>query len=181
MFKAAFILAAAASALGLATLSAAQESTDEQFMPVGSDPNWYLQRAGCILARSENGDSAEIIRLQIAMGVSLEVIGDRLRVRNGDTTGIVVLVDGSAEESYGIGFEWEGGRSGYRIPVSDELLDRLGGGRRLEIRAGGRRLRAIDLAGSGQAVAAMRTCYGEAAAMPAMPEESNLTNALDGA
>ena len=64
MIKAAFILAASASTLGLATLSIAQEAADEQFMRVGSDPNWYLQRAGCTIARSENGDSSEIIRLE---------------------------------------------------------------------------------------------------------------------
>ena len=118
------------------------------------------------------------------MGVSLEVIGERLRIRNGDNSPIVVTVDGAAEESYGIGFEWEGdGRSGYRIPVSDELLDRLSAGRRLEIRAGERPLRAVDLAGAGPAIAAMRACH-DMAAMPtpdnmaAMDMDMNFTNAM---
>ena len=189
MIKAAFILAASASALGLATLSLAQESTDEQFMPVPgqAQENWFLQRASCMLAHNVNGVSRDVIRLQIGMGVSLEVMGERPRVRNNDTTPIRLLVDGAAEESYGIGLEWEGdGRSGYRISVSDELLDRMSAGRRLEIRTGERSLRAIDLAGAGPAIAAMRACHEEAAtAMPddanmsAMDMDMNLTNAME--
>jgi len=187
MRQAAFISVAAAAALGLAALAIAQESTDEQFMPVGGDPNWYLQRSGCTLARSENGESREVIRLRIAMGVSLEVIGERPRVRNGDNSPIVVMVDGASEDSFGIGFAWEDGRSGYLISVSDELLNRLSGGRRLEISAGGRRLRAVDLAGAGRAIAAMRACYEAEAAMSdnmamsddMMAMDMNFTNAMD--
>ena len=84
MLKTALILVASASALGLATLSLAQESPDERFMPVGSDPNWYLQRASCMLAHNVNGVSRDLIRLQGVMGVSLEVMGERPRVRNND-------------------------------------------------------------------------------------------------
>lgn len=179
MIKAALILAASA-ALGIAALAAAQENPDDQFLSVGNDPNWYLQRAGCTLARSENGNSDEVVRLQVAMGAHLEVVGRRPRVRNNTNAQIVLAVDGASEQSYGIGIEWEGdGRSGYRIPISDDMLQRISAGRRLEIRADGRPLRAVDLAGAGPAIAALQECYAAGDNFDnAMMEVSNSSNAM---
>lgn len=165
MLKAAIILAALAGS-GVAAFAATQQADDELFMPVGENPNWFLQRAGCTIARSENGNSDDVIRLQIQMGAHLEVIGHRPRVRNGDTAQIALAVDGVSENSYGIGFEWDDGRSGYRIPISDEMLDRIASGRRLQISAGGRPLRTVDLAGGAPAIAAMRTCQDAAMSEP---------------
>lgn len=180
MLKAALILAAALAGSGFAAFAATQESEDEQFLSVGDDRNWYLQRAGCTIARSENGNSDDVIRLRQMMGAHLEVIGHRPRVRNGDTARIVVAVDGASEESYGIGFAWEDRRSGYRIPISDEMLERIGTGRRLQVSAGGRPLRAVDLAGAGPAIAAMRACYDAMAGESenSVMEVSNSSNAM---
>lgn len=165
---------------GLAAFAMAQESTGDQFLSVGDDPNWFLQRAGCTLARSENGNGDPVIRFQMGMGAQLEIMGTRPRVRNNDNVQIVLTVDGVAEQTYGIGLAWEGdGRSGYRIPISDELLERIAAGRRLEIRAGAQGWPAFDLAGAAPAIAAMRACYDEMAGdTNMMMEASNSSNAM---
>jgi len=157
MLKTAFILAASA-ALGL-TLSAAQESTDEQFMPVSDDPNWYLQRSTCTLAHNVNGESRSVVRLRISMGVELDFVDPALRgVRQSDAAQFVVAVDGATEGSFGMGID-EGDRWGYALSVSHELLDRMSTGRRLEARSGGRTLLRLDLAGAAAAIDAMRACH----------------------
>ena len=68
MIKGAFILAASAAVLGLATLSVAQESTDEQYMSVGDEPNWYFQRSTCTLAHNVNGQSPAVVRRLLRHG-----------------------------------------------------------------------------------------------------------------
>jgi len=172
MIKAALILAASASALGLATLSLAQEATDERFMPVsGSDRNWYLQRSTCTLAHNVNGDSAAVVRLRIVMGVELDFVDPALRgVRQSDAAEFVVAVDGVNEGSFGMGID-EGDRWGYALSVSHELLDRMSTGRRLEARSGGRTLLRLDLTGAAAAIDAMRACHREYNLANAMAEE----------
>ena len=181
MFKAAFILAASAAMLGLATLSLAQESTDDQFMAVGDSANWYLQRSTCTLAHSVNGQSAAVVRLRISMGVDLEFVDPALRgVRVTETAPFVVTVDGVSEEGFGMGIAEEG-RDGYRLGVSHEMLDRIIIGRRLEARSGGRTLLRLDLAGAAPAIDAMRTCHQ--AFLDSLPpvEDGMAMNAIDAA
>lgn len=159
MFKPAPILAAAASALGLATLSIAQENIDDQFIAFSDDRNWYLQRSTCTLAHNANGESRAVVWLRLGAGVSLEFVDPALRdVRQGVSTPLVVAVDGAGEDSVGTGIVEEG-RRGYGLLVSDEMLERIATGRRLEVRMRGRALLQRDLAGAGPAIAAMRACY----------------------
>lgn len=182
MFKAAFILAASASALGLATLSLAQEATnDELYYSINQDPGpWFLQRSTCTLAHNVNGDSIAVVRLRIGMGVELEFLDPALRrVEASEAAPFVVAVDGVTEEGFGIGII-EGDRQGYRLSVSPEMLDRIGMGRRLEATTGGRTLLRLDLAGAPAAIAAMNACNEEAAnAGNAMTDGSDNMTAMD--
>lgn len=172
MFKPALLLAAAASAPGLATLSIAQENSDDQFMAFSDDRNWYLQRATCTLAHNVNGESSAVVWFRLGAGVSVEFVDPALRdVRQGVGTPLVVAVDGAGEDSLGTGIVEEG-RRGYGLLASDEMLERIATGRRLEVRMRGRALLRLDLAGAGPAIAAMRACYQAVA-------EADMT-ALDG-
>lgn len=184
MFKAAFIAAALAGS-GLAAFAVAQESTDEQFMPVSDDPNWYLQRSTCTLAHNVNGDSAAVVRFRIGMGTEIEFLDPALRdVRQGVSRMIMVSVDGNAEESYSMGMHEEG-RQGYRLSLSHEFLDRISIGRRLEARAGGRTLLGLDLVNAATAVGAMRTCSEAIAEADmnanAMDMDMNMVDAMENA
>jgi len=178
MFKTCLIIAAAASALGLATLSIAQDSRDDEFMPVGNDPNWYLQRSTCTLAHSVNGESAAVVRLNIGMGVEMEFVDPALRrVRQGATAEFTVAVDGAREWSLGTGIEEEN-RGGYRLSLSNEILRRIAAGRRLEAKTGRQTLLRLDLAGAGPAVNAMRACYDAMAPEEGPIPEGNFSNAM---
>ena len=180
MFKAALILAASLALPGLAAFAVAQESMDEQYMPVSEDPNWYLQRSTCTLAHSVNGDSPAVVRFRIGMGVEIEFVDPALRnVRQGVSAEFDVAVDGAREWGMGMGIAEEG-RRGYRLSLASyEILDRIGTGRRLEAMTGGRTLLRLDLAGAAPAIAAMRACYDAAAAeADTMVDDGNISNAM---
>lgn len=181
MIRPAFILVAALAGSGLAAFAVAQESTDEQYLSFSDDPNWYLQRSTCTLAHSINGNSLEVVRFRIGMGVEIEFVDPALRsVRQGVTAEFDVAVDGASEWSLGMGID-EGNRRGYRLSLaSDEILDRIAAGRRLEATTRGRTLLSLDLAGAEPAIRAMRDCHATMAG-DGSTEDMNMSalNAMD--
>lgn len=180
MLKAAFVIAGSASALGLAALAAAQGSTDDDFMPISEvDQNWYLQRSTCTLAHSVNGNSPKVVRLVMGMGTALEFVDPALRnIRPGSSANFTVAIDDATEETYGVALVEES-RAGYRLSLSDEMLDRIGSGRRLEARSQGRALLRLDLDNAAMAMNAMRTCQEMATNGAAGAMESSLNESMD--
>ena len=157
-------LVLAASALGLAAVGLAQDDP-EQYWSIDDQPGpWFLQRSTCTLAHNVNGESIAVVRLRASMGVEIEFLDPDLRgVRVDETAPFVVSVDGAREESFGMGIAEED-RQGYRLSVSDGMLERIRTGRRLEAGTGERTLLRLDLAGAERALAAMEDCILEAAA-----------------
>lgn len=179
MLKAALILAASAAASSLATLSVAQENPDDRYMAFSDDRNWYLQRSTCTLAHNVNGVSRAVVWFRLGAGVSLEFVDPALRdIRQGAEAPLVVAVDGAGEDSFGTGVVEEG-RRGYGLLVSDEMLDRIATGRRLEVRTRGRALLQLDLAGAGPAIAAMRACYEAIAVADMTAPDMNMVDAME--
>lgn len=181
MVKAALILAASV-ALGLATLAGAQDADDEQFWSINDEAGpWWLQRAACILAHNEGDRGTTVIWLRFSSSPDIEFVAPRVgAVREDVHTLLIVTVDGVDEEFGALGVAHEDGRRGYRFFGSDELFDRIGAGRRLEISTEGRELLAIDLANAGPAIAALRACNAavEADIDNQVMEEMNAANAL---
>lgn len=186
MIKTAFILAASVAALGVATLSAAQDNPDEQYWSVtaGRGP-WFFQRSTCTLvhnatdqATNERDHAILVIWFRIGMGTEIEFADRRLRgVRDQEAVLLAVTIDGARQHVYpGLGAVFPEGRQGYRFDGPHELLDAIAAGRRLEVRRGGRAVLQLDLAGAGPAIAALRACHAEAAE-PA-PGESDIANAM---
>lgn len=177
MIKAAFILAA--SALGLETLAVAQDSADDQYLAVADDGPWYLQRSTCTLAHNDNATGVTAW-FRISMGTDIEFADSSLTgVADNEDVGMLIVVDGTAEESFGQGATYDDGRKGYRLFGGQELIDRIGAGRRLELRRGREAVLRLDLAGADVAMSALRACReAELASIePAMDMDANITNA----
>lgn len=186
MIKAACLLAASAAALGLATLSAAQDNPDEEYWSVtaGGGP-WFFQRSTCTpvhnasdQATNENDHAILVIWFRIGMGSEIEFADRRLRgIRDQEVVPLAATVDGARQDVYrGVGLSFPDGRQGYRFDGPYELLDAIAAGRRLEVRRGGRPVLQLDLAGAGPAIAMLRACHAEAA--EGAPEESDTANAM---
>ena len=185
MIKAAFLLAAAAAALGLATLTAAQDNPDEEYWTVtdGHGP-WFLRARphpgpnATDQATNENDHAILVIWFRIGMATEIEFADRRLRgVRDQEVVALAATVDGARQDVYrGVGLIFPDGRQGYRFDGPYELLDAIAAGRRLEVRRDGQRVLELDLAGAGPAIAALRACHAEAAERAA--EESDSGNAM---
>jgi hypothetical protein len=170
--KAAFILAASLTGLGLATLAAAQGSTDDLYVSVpGDDGPWYLRRSNCTLAHNAT-DQAEnesdrgilVVWFRTGMGTDIEFRDRRLgdaQMRGAAT--FVVTVDGATQGAYGArGMAYSNRGRGYRLSGPPALLDAIAAGRRLEFRRDGRPVLQLDLTGAGPAIAALRACWSDA-------------------
>jgi hypothetical protein len=173
--KAAFILAASLAALGLATLAAAQESTDDLFVSVpGDEGPWYLQRSSCTLAhnatdQAENESERGILVVWFGTGTGTDIEFRDRRLGRGQIEAaatLVVTVDGAARGAYGAqGLVYANGGRGYRLSGPPALLGAIAAGRRLELRRDGRPVLQLDLAGAGPAIAALRACRDDAQEM----------------
>ena len=177
MIKAALMLAA--SVLGLATLAMAQGLSDDQYLAVAGDGPWYLQRSTCTLAHNDDATGVTAW-FRISMGTDIEFADSSLTsVAEHEDVGMLIVVDGATEETFGQGATYEDGRKGYRLFGGQELIDRIGAGRRLELRRGRETVLRLDLAGADVAMSALRACRdAELATMePATDMDSNIANA----
>lgn len=177
MIKAAFMLVAA-SVLGLATLAMAQDPADEDYLAVADDGPWYLQRSTCTLAHNDDATGVTAW-FRISMGTDIEFADRRLTdVEEHEDVAMVIAVDDASEESMAQGVTYDDGRKGYRLFGMQELIDRIGAGRRLELRRGRQAVLRLDLAGADVAVSALSACReAELATMePAMDMDANFTN-----
>lgn len=170
--RAAVILAASLAGLGLATLAAAQDSTDDLFVSVpGDEGPWYLQRSSCTLAHNAT-DNAEnesdrgilVVWFGTGTGTDIEFRDRRLAgVQMAGAAAFVVTVDGVRQGVYGArGMAYDNGGRGYRLSGPPALLGAIAAGRRLELRRDGRPVLQLDLTGAGPAIAALRACWNDA-------------------
>lgn len=184
--KAAFILAASLTGLGLATLAAAQGSTDDLFVSVpGDDGPWYLRRSNCILAhnatdQAENESDRGILVVWFRTGTGTEIQFRDRRLRSAEMRGaatFVVTVDGAMQEVYGAqGMIYANGGRGYRLFGPPALLDAIAAGRRLEFRRDGQPVLQLDLTGAGPAITALRACWNDG--QEGVSEETVITNGM---
>ena len=174
--KAVFILAASLTGLGLATLAAAQGSTDDLYVSVpGDEGPWYLRRSTCTLAhnatdQAENENDRGILVVWFGTGTATDIeFRDRRlgRAQIGGAATLVVTVDGATKGAYGAqAMAYAEGGRGYRLSGPPELLGAIAAGRRLEFRRDGWPVLQLDLNGAGPAIAALRACWNDAQEAP---------------